>query len=106
MEEETPGRREGQYFDGYQWRDVDDKSGPETTSQSNNDMAYKLSDRELEIVRLMASKMTAKQMADQLFISHRTVQFHQDSLYWKLGISGRDSRKAAVDKARRLGLIK
>jgi len=45
-------------------------------------------------------------MADQLFISHRTVQFHQDSLYWKLGISGRDSRKAAVDKARRLGLIK
>jgi DNA-binding CsgD family transcriptional regulator len=55
---------------------------------------------------MMSSNMTAKQMADQLAISHRTVQFHQDSMYWKLGISGRESRKNAVDKGRRLGIIK
>jgi DNA-binding CsgD family transcriptional regulator len=106
MEEQTPGRREGEYFDGFEWRKIEDTALPSAPNKTQSDMAYKLSDRELEILRMMSSNMTAKQMAEQLLISHRTVQFHQDSMYWKLGISGRESRKAAVDKGRRLGLIK
>lgn len=107
MEENTnPGRREGEYFDGFTWRKVDDTQDANAGSKESPDLHYSLSTRELEILRMMASKQTAKQMADKLAISHRTVQFHQDSLYWKLGISGRESRSLAVDKGRRLGLIK
>lgn len=106
-ENEQPGRRDGQYFDGYRWRAVDgsDDEKPEKTGKSSQ-MVYELSERESEILHMMASKMTAKQMGDKLHISPRTVQFHQLNLYWKLGISGRESRSLAVDKGRKLGLIK
>jgi len=50
--------------------------------------------------------MTAKQIATGLGVSHRTVQFHQDSLYWKLGCSGMKARDQAVAKGRKLGIIK
>lgn len=104
----TPGRRDGQYFDGYRWRSVDGSDEPEKESKDSKSapMAYELSEREHEILHMMASKMTAKQIGDKLHISPRTVQFHQLNLYWKLGISGRDSRSLAVDKGRKLGLIK
>jgi len=108
MEETENGRRPGEYFDGYKWRSIDEEKEEKTSEpkSSNSDMAYELSDRELEVLRLMASKMTAKQMSEKIGISPRTIQFHQLNLYWKLGISGRDSRMLAVAKGRKLGLIK
>lgn len=107
MEEAENGRRPGEYFDGYRWRSVEgDDEEPKSKDPKAAAMAYDLSEREHEILHMMASKMTAKQMSDKLSISPRTVQFHQLNLYWKLGISGRDSRLLAVDKGRKLGLIK
>lgn len=108
MEETDSGRRPGEYFDGYRWRSVEgdeDEAKPDA-KQPATEMAYELSDRELEVLRLMASKMTAKQMSEKIGISPRTIQFHQLNLYWKLGISGRESRMLAVSKGRKLGLIK
>ena len=102
---EVENNHEGEYFDGYTWRKKEDtlvSRGADT----NKDMSYQLSHRELEVLRMMASNMTAKQMADKLAISHRTVQFHQDSMYWKLGVSGTGSKAQAVEKGRKLGLIK
>jgi ATP/maltotriose-dependent transcriptional regulator MalT len=44
-------------------------------------------------------------IAATLGISHRTVQFHTDNLYWKLSVSGLNARDRAVKRARELSLI-
>lgn len=104
MEEETPGRREGEYFDGFKWCKAGEEAEIET--EKPKDGSYELSPREKEIVKMMSGGLTAKQMAQSLLISHRTVQFHMDAMYWKLGCSGRGARVQAVQKARKLGYIK
>lgn len=44
-----------------------------------------LSEREIEVLRLICQQFTAQQIADQLFISPRTVEGHKSSLLLKTG---------------------
>lgn len=46
-----------------------------------------LSDREIEIVRMIALGMTSNQIADELFLSPHTVQTHRKNINFKLQIS-------------------
>ncbi|MEX2553494.1 MAG: helix-turn-helix transcriptional regulator, partial [Actinomycetota bacterium] len=48
-----------------------------------------LTPRELEIARLAASGMSDKEIAKQLFLSHRTVENRLHSVYSKLGVQSR-----------------
>jgi predicted ATPase/DNA-binding CsgD family transcriptional regulator/tRNA A-37 threonylcarbamoyl transferase component Bud32 len=48
-----------------------------------------LNAREVEVLRLVAQGLTDAQVADQLVISLRTVNFHLISIYSKLGVSSR-----------------
>lgn len=48
-----------------------------------------LSERETEVLRLVAKGMTARQIADRLFISHRTVESHVQSTLRKLQLHNR-----------------
>lgn len=48
-----------------------------------------LSDREVEVVRLVASGMTNAEVADQLFLSRRTVDAHLRRIYDKLDLGSR-----------------
>lgn len=50
---------------------------------------HKLTPQETEIARLAASGLTNKQIAERLFLSHRTVGAHLYQIYPKLGISSR-----------------
>ena len=68
-------------------------------------LAFELSPRELEILKMLPSQRTAKMMGVSMNISHRTVQFHMDNLYWKLGVSGQGARDRAVRKGRTMGFI-
>jgi DNA-binding CsgD family transcriptional regulator len=52
-----------------------------------------LTKRETEILRRVAAGATNKQIAEQIFISEKTVARHLANLYAKLGVS---SRTAAV----------
>jgi DNA-binding NarL/FixJ family response regulator len=45
-----------------------------------------LTDREMEILEMIASEMTNKEIADKLFISPRTVDTHRRNLLQKLGV--------------------
>jgi len=103
MEEQDNTRKPGAYFDGYKWVNQGDET--EESSQVS-ELAYELSPREKEVLSYLPSKLTAKQMAANMGISHRTVQFHVDSLYWKLGCSGRTARTQACAKGRKYGLIR
>lgn len=61
-----------------------------------------LTERELEVLRCMANGMTNREIADQLFISERTVKTHIGHVFSKLQV--RD-RVAAVLFARDAGIV-
>ena len=61
-----------------------------------------LTERETEVLELLAEGFANKQIAATLFISTHTVKFHISSLYGKLGAS---NRTEAVRRGIQLGLI-
>lgn len=61
-----------------------------------------LTKRESEILFLAGEGLSAQQIADMLFCSRRTVEFHLANLYSKLKVS---NRVQALKRAGSLGLI-
>lgn len=61
-----------------------------------------LSDRELEVLKLLESDLSRREMATELFLAHNTVKTYIQRLYQKLDVS---SRSAAVARARTRGWI-
>jgi predicted ATPase/DNA-binding CsgD family transcriptional regulator len=61
-----------------------------------------LTDRELEILRLIADGLTNQQIADQLFVTLDTVKWHNRHSYQKLHVH---NRTQAVARARELSLL-
>ena len=57
------------------------------TSDSNQGAA--LTERELEVLQLLADGKRDKEVADELIVSVRTVRFHVENLYQKLGVRNR-----------------
>jgi len=45
----------------------------------------------MEVLRLVAQGLTDAQVAEQLVVSPRTVNFHLTSIYSKLGVSSRSA---------------
>lgn len=52
-------------------------------------MSPRLTDRELEILRLAAKGKSSKEMATAIFISENTVKTHLSRLYRRLGVRSR-----------------
>jgi DNA-binding NarL/FixJ family response regulator len=48
---------------------------------------YKLSEREIEIIRLVVDGLTSAEIADKLFLSEHTVKTHRKNIFRKIGIS-------------------
>ena len=48
-----------------------------------------LTSRELEILQLVVAGYTNKAIAAQIYISEKTVEFHLDNIYTKLGVRTR-----------------
>jgi LuxR family maltose regulon positive regulatory protein len=71
-----------------------------TTTDST--AAARLTARERELLALLATDATPKQIAARLFVSRRTVDFHTANVYAKLGVT---SRMGALHAGRRLGLV-
>ncbi len=61
-----------------------------------------LTERELEVLRLVAGGLTYAEVARRLVVSLNTVRYHVKSVYGKLGVN---RRVDAVERARELGLI-
>jgi ATP/maltotriose-dependent transcriptional regulator MalT len=61
-----------------------------------------LTEREREVLDLVAGGATNREIAERLFLSPHTIKEHTSSLYRKLGVR---NRAEAVQKAQRLGLI-
>ena len=65
--------------------------------------ALGLTDREREVLELMASGQTNPEIGERLHLSRHTVKEHSSSVYRKLGV--RNSTEA-VQRAQRLGLLR
>ncbi|HEX2805689.1 MAG TPA: LuxR C-terminal-related transcriptional regulator [Kineosporiaceae bacterium] len=70
-------------------------AGPET-------LVDQLSDREIEVLRLLDSELTGPEIARQLFVSINTLRTHTKRIFTKLDVT---SRAAAVRRGHQLGLL-
>ncbi|MEP6648533.1 MAG: LuxR C-terminal-related transcriptional regulator [Lapillicoccus sp.] len=61
-----------------------------------------LTDRELDVLRLLDSGLSGPQIAAELFVSQNTVRTHTKHIFTKLGVT---NRRAAVLRAREHGLM-
>jgi LuxR family transcriptional regulator, maltose regulon positive regulatory protein len=61
-----------------------------------------LTNRELDVLRLVASGLSNQQIGERLFVSEHTVHRHLANIFSKLSVS---SRAAAVAQAARYGLL-
>ena len=61
-----------------------------------------LSERELDVLRLLATDLDGPDIARRLFVSVNTMRTHTRSIYAKLGVN---TRRAAVSRAVELGLL-
>ena len=71
-------------------------------SESDSIPLEPLTNREIEVLELLALKLSNREIADQLIVSPNTVRNHIVHLYEKLGVN---NRRSAVLRARQLSLI-
>jgi LuxR family maltose regulon positive regulatory protein len=65
-------------------------------------LAEPLTNRELDILDLLAQRLQNKEIASKLFISPETVKKHLSNIYGKLNVQG---RRQAVEKVKALGIL-
>jgi LuxR family transcriptional regulator, maltose regulon positive regulatory protein len=72
------------------------------TGSKHPKLVEPLSERELEVLRLLASGLSTAEVAKKLFLSPFTLKAHTQNIYIKLGVH---SRIEAINKARELDII-
>lgn len=75
---------------------------PRGRARSTRRHAAGLTPRQAEVLDLLAEGLTNVEIADRLFVSHRTVENHVAAVLMKLDAA---NRSAAVETARELGLL-
>lgn len=73
-----------------------------TSRQEGWTVDEELTPKELEVLRLLATRLSRREIGERLFISLNTVKTHQRAVYRKLRV---EHRGAAVSRARELGLL-
>src|SRR5919112_187393 len=81
-------------------RDSDDS--PRPTPPASQPLAEPLSDRELEVLRLIAQGLSNREIGERLFLAIITVKGHNRNIFRKLQVR---RRTEAVARARELGLL-
>jgi LuxR family maltose regulon positive regulatory protein len=61
-----------------------------------------LTNREFDVLNLLAQRLSNKEIAEKLFVSTTTVKGHLQNIYGKLEVS---KRREAVEKAEALGIL-
>ena len=75
---------------------------PAVALGDQSDLIEPLSDREIEVLRLVAKGLPNKVIAERLYLSIHTIKTHTRNIYGKLGVN---NRTQAVNKARTLGVL-
>jgi LuxR family maltose regulon positive regulatory protein len=75
---------------------------PSSVVRPSSTLVEPLSEREIEVLQLIAEGLTNQKVADRLYLSLHTVKVHARNIYGKLGVK---NRTQAVAKARALGIL-
>ncbi|MEY8562672.1 LuxR family transcriptional regulator [Eggerthellaceae bacterium 3-80] len=73
-----------------------DKTNDQRVAQIAQD--FSLTDREVDVLQLLAKGNSVKSIAEKLVVSENTVKFHRSNIYQKLGISSRQSLIDMIDE--------
>jgi LuxR family maltose regulon positive regulatory protein len=79
-----------------------EQASPPNAEPPASDLIEPLSERELEVLALIAEGLTNREVASRLFLSLHTVKAHAHNIYGKLGVH---NRTQAVGRARALGVL-
>jgi len=81
-----------------------ERASPQPVKQNGaqTNMIEPLTPREQEVLKLLAQRMTAKEIAQKLVVSDQTVKRHRVNVYQKLGVH---TRRDAVAAAVALGIL-
>ena len=80
---------------------VEDRLQSKIANQKSK-MVEPLSERELEVLKLLSSELSGPEIAEQLIVSLNTLRTHTKSIFNKLGVN---NRRAAVRRAEELDLF-
>ncbi|MBW2439200.1 MAG: response regulator [Deltaproteobacteria bacterium] len=91
-------------------RDDEHKSVPDATADKGpslrpptlHPLVEPLTNRELDVLELLAQRLSNQEIAEKMFVSITTVKTHLQNIYGKLGVS---KRREAVEKAKNLGIL-
>ncbi len=90
--------------EGFDVRDVvaAPEGAPRRRTASTVALVDPLSEREMSILRYLPSRLSNREIGDELYVSLNTVKSHLKTIYRKLDVDRRDE---AVRRARQLGLL-
>jgi LuxR family maltose regulon positive regulatory protein len=74
----------------------------ERASPAQAPLIEPLSEREMEVLQLVAEGLTNQEIAERLFLSLATIKWHASNIYSKLGVN---NRTEAVARGQTLGLL-
>jgi LuxR family maltose regulon positive regulatory protein len=75
---------------------------PVTSRNGGCAVGEELTPKELEVLRLLATRLSRREIGERLYVSLNTVKTHQRAVYRKLNV---EHRNAAVSRARELDLL-
>ena len=75
---------------------------PSRAAGAAESLSEPLSQRELQVLRLLDSTLTGPEIARELFVSHNTLRSHTKHIFTKLDVN---SRREAVSRAKEHGLL-
>jgi LuxR family maltose regulon positive regulatory protein len=79
-----------------------EQAAPLETQALKSDLIEPLSERELEVLTLVAEGLTNPEIASRLFLTLNTIKGHTRNIYGKLNVH---SRTQAIARAQALGLL-
>ena len=79
-----------------------EQTNPTITHAPHPELIEPLSEREIELLQLIAEGLTNPEIAARLYLSLNTVKVHTRNIYGKLGVN---NRTGAVARARALGIL-
>jgi LuxR family maltose regulon positive regulatory protein len=87
---------------GYAQRLLSALGAAENALPARQSLVEPLSERELEVLRLLATDLDGPEIASELMVSLNTMRTHTKSIFSKLGVN---NRRAAVRRAQELALL-
>jgi LuxR family maltose regulon positive regulatory protein len=79
-----------------------EQATPPGALAANAQLVEPLSERELEVLRLLAEGLSNPEIASRLYLSTNTVKVHTRNIYGKLGVH---NRTQAVVQAKESGIL-